>query len=683
MKKLISLSGFGAAVLLGLSLGVGRWLKADPAPLGVGETANAAADVDLQSPYNIPSRSQPQAADSRNYAYRLPGMECLVSPYGIRRKVLVTQQNVRCLSEPGGAAAAGPQLRFFMPYFVFDVFPPQGEIAFYHVGSTPQRASIIGWVSAAQVAAWDTRVGARYHRSPSGRTPPLLVYQNPEALEELVKNNATEQQPMARAAHDGARTFMPWPISEVRQYNHEGRVYELLRLNFLGEHQLGGSLQSDRTANKRGRQYTAAEVGQFKRGVRMLDLVFCMDTTASTTPHIAAMRESVRAIASRLQELPFQPDLSCGLVLYRDYVDAIMFDDGEQPSPVKFYPLETDLQAFLSNVERVEEAKYDSEEASEAVYDGMLTALTRPQWRGEGLAARVVVLIGDNSAHEAGHAKNPANITSEQLLRIARADGERGIKIFSLCVDGQGDTQERQRHERQFRELARGAGGECFRLDEAVKVVDRVKAILEAETAVVHTRSVVLDELAAGKTKDKIAAEKQLDVRQVAEVMEFLEGGGIDLERLKPGVPAFASGWCLAELDGVPLLDREAYIARAELDMLLSELNSLCVQLSPNFGTLAFQKSLGSRIDPLSFFAERRPEPMDVFLMAQGVPCSQGLLKLTRSEIEHMSEERRAVLRERIARQVVPQLTNARNNDQYFTWLNELEFGWVDESHLP
>jgi hypothetical protein len=213
--------------------------------------------------------------------------------------------------------------------------------------------------------------------------------------------------------------------------------------------------------------------------------------------------------------------------------------------------------------------------------------------------------------------------------------------------------------------------------------VDQVRSILETETAVVHKRSVVLDALSEGKSKDQIAAEKHIDVREVTEVMEFLAGGGVDLDRLRPGVPTFATGWCLVELDGMPLLDKEVYVARAELDMLLSELNSLCVQLSPDLARRAFQTGVGSRINPMSFFGERRPEPMDVFLMAKGIPCSQGLLKLTRSEIEHMPEERRAMLRERIARQVVPQMTNARNNDEYFTWLDDLEFGWVAESLLP
>jgi len=166
--------------------------------------------------------------------------------------------------------------------------------------------------------------------------------------------------------------------------------------------------------------------------------------------------------------------------------------------------------------------------------------------------------------------------------------------------------------------------------------------------------------------------------------MEVLDGAGVDLARLRPGVPAFATGWCLSEADGVPLLGKEVFVARSELDRLLSELNELCVHLAPDFAKQAFQAGMGGRLaNPMSFFTEYRPEPMDVFLMAKGIPCSQGVLRLTRTEIEHMTEEQRAVLRERIARQVVPQLTNARNNSQYFTYLNDLEFGWISESLLP
>ncbi len=629
----------------------------------------------------ITTWNEPEAADSRQYAYRLPGMECLVNQYGIRRKVIVTQPNVRCLSDPSGGISTGPTLRFFMPYFVFDVSPEEGDIAFFQIGPTPQRDSIIGWVAASQATPWDTRVGARYQRTRGTRTPPLLVYKSYEALEELVKNKTTEQQPIARANDDGSRTWMPWPIAETRRFHWQERAYEFVRLNFLGEFREGGQLDDPAVQARAEGAYSAREIDEIKGDVKKLDLVFCMDTTQSTTPHINAMRDAVRMISRQLHDLPFRPDLSCSLVEYRDYVEGIMFsDESGNPSPVKVYSLETDLQRFLKRVASVREASGSSLDWPEAGYDGLHAALTRPQWRGGDLSTRVVVLIGDNSFHPPGSPNNPRGISGQDIIQLAN---RHNVRIFSLLVKGGGNAQERRRHRDQFSELAEGTGGECLELEGAEKIVAHIREILQKETAIVHTRSTVLDALAEGKTKDQIAAERQINIREVTEVMEFLAGGGVDLDRFQPGVPTFATGWCLVETGGVHLLDTEVYVARAELDMLLSELHSLCVHLSPDLARRAFRTGVGSRVNPMSFFAEHRPEPMDIFLMAKGIPCSQGLLKLTRSDIEHMSEERRAVLRERIARQVIPQLTNVRNADNVFTWLDDLEFGWIKESLLP
>lgn len=627
----------------------------------------------------------PQAVDGREHGYRLPGMQCLVNQFGIRRKVIVTDRGVRCVSATRDGVPVGPQLRFFMPYFVFDTHPrnSDGDTGFYQIGPTPQRESLIGWVAASQVASWDTRVGARYQSNAGTRTPPLLVFSDTDALEELVKNNTTQRKPMARAANTGSRSWMPWPIAETRYFNWKGRTCEFVRLNFLGEYKQGGALDDTVNPSDRGQQqYTQAEVEKIKTGVKMLDLCFVVDNTQSTAPFIEAIRSTVEMIAQRLHDLPFKPDVACSLVLYRDYVDSIMFTDDGPPSVFKQFALTTDLAAFLGIIRPLQEAEHSSVDYPEAVYDGVAAGLARTAWRGDGLSARVIVLIGDNSAHEPGCPKNPHGIGRQNIIDFA-GDRKRNVKIFSLCIEGAGGEVEQQLHWEQFRDLAKGTGGECYRLDEADKVVAQVRSILETETAVVHTRSVVLDALSEGKTKDQIAAEKQIDVREVTEVMEFLQGGGVDIDRLRPGVPTFATGWCLVDIDGATLLEKEVYAARAEVDMLLSELNAVCVQLSPDLARQAFQMGIDSRVNPMSFFADRRPEPMDVFLMAKGIPCSQGVLKLTRSDIEHMPEERRALLRERIARQIVPQLTNARNNDEYFTWLDDLEFGWIKESLFP
>src|SRR5205807_9805731 len=130
---------------------------------------------------------------------------------------------------------------------------------------------------------------------------------------------------------------------------------------------------------------------------------------------------------------------------------------------------------------------------------------------------------------------------------------------------------------------------------------------------------VVFTDLAQGKTPEQTAAAHALDIRRVTEVMEFLKGAGIDVGGSRPATPTFATGWAACEVNGVPLLEREVYLARSELQVLIAALNLLCAKLSPDFGQRGFSLGLAGRLDPLaSFFEGDVPEPLDVFLMAKG-----------------------------------------------------------------
>lgn len=622
---------------------------------------------------------------------RLPGMECLVNQFGIRRKVLIVERGVRCLESAGGGNLTGQSLRFFQPYFVFEVYPADGAAEYYRIGPTPRRDSIVGWVAASQVSPWDTRLGARYRRGADSRTPPLLVYADPQALQDLVVQGSTTKSPIARGGSSDRGGWMPWPITETVQFTSNGRVYEFVKLDFLGRYRAGADLDRadlDRTdlehttPAEAPAAYDDAELSRIESGVKMLDVVFCVDNTKSTARFIDAICTAVERISAQLQA--FQPDTQFGLVLFRDYVEPIMFDDEGQLSAVKVYPLQPSLDAFLSVVRPLQPASLSSAGWPEAVYDGLWASLDSTPWRGQGLSTRVVVLIGDNSAHEPGDERNPQGISRQQIIERANERGT-NVKIFSLCVDGRGGDAEQDLHRLQFQQVSQATGGENHPLVQADAIVDRVRRILDEQAAIVHERSAVVEALAAGKTPSEIVETGDLHVDEgdVADVMEFLAGAGVEVDRLAPERPVFGSGWCLAEAAGAPLLEREVYVARAEVDLLLAELNALCAHLSPDLAMNVFRAGFGSRENPMSFFADRRPEPMDVFLMARGIPCGQGILKRTRSEIEHMGEEERARLRERIARQFVPQLTNARNNDMYFTWLDDVEFGWIKEDLLP
>ena len=215
-------------------------------------------------------------------------------------------------------------------------------------------------------------------------------------------------------------------------------------------------------------------------------------------------------------------------------------------------------------------------------------------------------------------------------------------------------------------------------------MVERINEVLQMRTREVAARVRFVDEVRRGAK----AREVGLDEQERCQVVEFLRQGSVDPARLGPGGAAFATGWCLTEVAGKPLLRKKVFAARPELDLLMSELNTLNSLLgSPKGVRTALELAAGSRIDPGSFFARRTDslahETMDVFLMKKGIPCHQGLLKLTRAEIEHMSEERRAHLRDRLGKTVLPALLNARNDDRVFTWLEDMEFGWIEEALFP
>jgi hypothetical protein len=606
-----------------------------------------------------------------------PG-DCLTDDFGIHKKVIITDRGVRCLDHVPTGQLVGDPLKFFWPLFVFDVYPSGGEPRFYQVGDTPRRESIRGWVSAQVAAFWPTRLGAV-------QVPgfPLLIYKDPTPLEELIKTGTTTAKPIGRASPSGQRKWMCWPIAESRELSFNGKTYEMVRLLFPGEFKEGTDLALAEPADSAvgTTNYSEDQIHQIKQGVRKLDLVFCVDNTASTTPFLQMIVDAILTIARRLKELPSHPDLSLTLVLYRDYVPAIMYQDESGLSSVtKVLPMQTDLEAFVGLVKPLKPAEASSEDLPEAVFDGVDAAISKVAWRGDGLSDRIVVLIGDNSGHEPGHHKNPRNISADDLVRQAR---ERRVKIFGLCIKGAGDAAERKRHTEQWQHLAHGTGGASFGIDQADQVVERIRRIWENRTEVVKARTELLDHLQAGQAEALRRYDKDTDPHAYTEVVEFFKEVGIDLRKVGPRTPVFATGWCLVEVRGKPLVEKKVFLARPELSFLMAELHRAIEHLSPDLGRKVVGVDVGAMIDPRSFFAQKENIPMNIHLMRMGIPSHQGILHYTREQIDSMDEDHRLALRDRISRQVCPQLLNAQNDDQVFMWINDMEFGWIKESLFP
>jgi len=628
----------------------------------------APTDSNGVSSANSSTMTEPEVAEFR----KLPGMNCMVNKFGVRRKAIIARRNVRATNVPNGEAVGLP-LRYFFPYYIFDIHETEGELSHVQIGITPRTDSVVGWVRASDCQIWDHRMAARrVDLIPKARIPPLLIYESKDSLIEMLKKGETDDKPIARASFSSSprKSWMPWPIVDVDRIEIDGSIHELYRLAFLGEVKSGGEItQSDlETAGKTA--YSKEEIENIRQNIKMLDVAFVIDATGSMQKYFDAVKQTVAHMAEQLDSFDTQPSLAFSLTAYRDH-------DRESRFATRHFDLKTNASAFIKLMNQAK--VMGGGDPTEAVYDGIWDSLNKTTWRGEGLSARVIILIGDCPAHEAGSPQNPRSITARQLIERAN---QSGVKIFGLAVGSKDGNSVYRLRWRQFSRLAKGTGGSCVSIHDADSVVKRIRSILNTEAAVVHKRAFVAGQLKEGKTKEQIVAENVVDIREFTEVMEFFGRAGIDAEKLR-GNPTFATGWCLAAPGGVSILKKEIFIARSELEVLTSELNRLCVSLDANFGHNIAEVGLLSRVDPRSWFSQQKGGPLDIWLAKQGIPTSKGILKLTRTDIDHMPEEQRGRLREDIMRHYLPRLVNLRNDDSIFAPIDDLEWGFVDEENLP
>jgi Mg-chelatase subunit ChlD len=619
------------------------------------------------------------AAAAPGSLVRREGAECLMNRDGIQAKVLVIEEGVRCLSEsppPPHGAPVGSPLAYFRPYFLFDAFPRDGAASHYLIGPTMQRRDVIGWVPAAAVARWDTRVGARAVRDPARRVPPVVIYPTKEALVELLQKGATAVKPIARARPQPGRAYMPWPIVEIHRALVRGQVHELVRLHFLAE--LKDNLAEADAPEAAQAARAGVHLQEALQKVRRLDLVFVVDCTGSMQPYIEAVKATIRDVAQQLLQgdANRRPDVAFALVAYRDH------DDAATTFVTRHFGLDRDAEAFLSKLKGLDATAGGDE--PEALYDGVWAGLTETPFR-QG-SHKVVVVVADSSAHEPGDRQNPRNIGQETLTQAAR-DRQRRAKVFGMITGRADQSDDKRLLWKQLTGLAQKTGGECYPLSGADQLVARVRAVLETERKETDARQDVVLAVARGqKDPARLARDTGLDVRKVTEILEFLPGAGIDLTKLRPGVPTFSSGWALCEQNGLTVLQREVYLPREDLGLLIHGMSGLITVTShPNLGVQVFRRGVEGRTNLFGEFFQQqdRVEPLDVYLAARGIPCRRAsILQLERGKLETMNEDERARLRERLAAQIELLIRDHNDSD---LWLSRSgkDFGWIPEDHLP
>ena len=221
---------------------------------------------------------------------------------------------------------------------------------------------------------------------------------------------------------------------------------------------------------------TTSDVGKLLSAV---DVCFVVDSTGSMQPFIDAAQ---RQLIDTMKELSAKSsvDLRIGLVEYRDH----------PPQDKSFVTRINQLTADMKKMQKIINGlKADGGgDAPEAVYDGILDACTKVDWRP--FSCRFVLLVGDAPPHGAQQSRSepgrrrrdavsdawpegcPCGLTSDTVT--AAAENNR-VTIHALSMQDAPVTVE------SFTEIARSTGGHFALATVAGDVVSRIIQVLDAE----------------------------------------------------------------------------------------------------------------------------------------------------------------------------------------------------------
>jgi hypothetical protein len=140
-----------------------------------------------------------------------------------------------------------------------------------------------------------------------------------------------------------------------------------------------------------------------------IDIVFCIDTTASMKNDIEALKKELTAALELLRFKNFR----AGIVLYKDYFDEYL---------TKILPFTGDMNVFQRNINSIKVG--GGRDIPEAVHEAIYDAATLFPWSA---SLRRIILIGDAPPHPRPRGK----ITKEMAYSTAT---ERNITVDTIIL---------------------------------------------------------------------------------------------------------------------------------------------------------------------------------------------------------------------------------------------------------
>lgn len=174
-----------------------------------------------------------------------------------------------------------------------------------------------------------------------------------------------------------------------------------------------------------------------------IEVVFALDTTGSMGDLIQAAKENIWSIATNMASAQPAPDISIGLVAYRDRGDTYV---------TRVVDLSTDLDSVYATLMDFQAA--GGGDTPESVNAALSDAINAISWSQDPESYKVVFLVGDAPPHMdyQDDVKYPAT------LKVA---AERGITVNTIQCGQYGATT------RPWQQIAQLAGGRYFQVEQS------------------------------------------------------------------------------------------------------------------------------------------------------------------------------------------------------------------------
>lgn len=282
------------------------------------------------------------------------------------------------------------------------------------------------------------------------------------------------------------------------------------------------------------------------RAAKRVEVVFVLDTTGSMGGLIETAKEKIWSIASTLAQSHQTPEISMGLVAYRDRGDAYV---------TRVIDLDRDLDSMYSKL--MDFQADGGGDGPEAVNEALEAAVERVSWSQDPGTYKVVFLVGDAPPH--------MDYNAAKYPEVVAAAAARGIVVNTIQCGSMSETVA------PWQQIAALGRGHYFTVEQAGGAVavatpfDAEIATLAAElddTRLYYGSSDELERMA-----DKIAATTRLNeeasvgARARRGVFNVSEAGAGNFFGGRELVDDVASG--RVDLDAVPAAELPPSVAAA------------------------------------------------------------------------------------------------------------------------